>query len=437
MPTSARMGREAGLLRAGDWVEIAVSDGSVPTLRSMAARRVAGDGTVAVPDAAGGRVKVAGLTTVAAEAAVADAYRRADLAYNAVVTVRRVRVARPDERTDGTIGRFDLVRVDVRGATTAGPTAAAAGPIAVVRRVDAAGTFDVPMVGRVKLAGETEPAAAATVADAFGQVLNGERVQATVTLLEPAPAGADRMELPDEPLYPVPPALASVFYPQEVPSPSVSVPAAVPASAVVPPSRPTTQPGVYQAGDTLEVTVPDLGGQGKPLTATKRIGFDGTLPLPLIDPVKVAGLTNGRAESAVVDAYRKANILANPLVAIRRLAVAEPGDPAVGPIHRYDLIRVKVTDLANGGGEVANVTRRVDGAGEFAVQAVGSVKLDGLSEGQAAAAIADRYAKSGVLAGPLVDVSIVEAAPPDADRRDLPDVPMNAGHGGAKPAPRR
>jgi protein involved in polysaccharide export with SLBB domain len=39
------------------------------------------------------------------------------------------------------------------------------------------------------------------------------------------------------------------------------------------------------------------------------VGYDGTLSLPFIDPVDVAGMTTKEAEEAVVEAYRKAEIL--------------------------------------------------------------------------------------------------------------------------------
>ena len=57
------------------------------------------------------------------------------------------------------------------------------------------------------------------------------------------------------------------------------------------------------------VNIPDAPELPLSIGYPYPVGYDGTLSLPFIDPVNVAGMTIDEAEDAVVDAYRKAEIL--------------------------------------------------------------------------------------------------------------------------------
>ena len=84
--------------------------------------------------------------------------------------------------------------------------------------------------------------------------------------------------------------------------------AAVPA----PGPRPDSSSLLIGPGDELDVTVygaPDLSGH-------TRVGSDGTISLPLVGRVVVAGLTSDRAQQALSDHLRERNIVKDPQVSV-------------------------------------------------------------------------------------------------------------------------
>ena len=182
------------------------------------------------------------------------------------------------------------------------------------------------------------------------------------------------------------------------------------------------------AGDLICVSVGNVLGPGTTTVVPVRVAGDGTAAMPYLPKaVPVAGMSDAGAAGAVAKAYREANVVERAPVRVRRLLVAGTGDPAVvpaGPIGTYDLLRVAVGQLTGPLDAAVLVRERVDGEGMFALPYVGRLKLAGLSDQQAAAAVVEAYERDNIIKSAPVSVLRLEAAPPGAGRVDLPDVPI-------------
>ncbi|HET6251235.1 MAG TPA: polysaccharide biosynthesis/export family protein [Tepidisphaeraceae bacterium] len=197
---------------------------------------------------------------------------------------------------------------------------------------------------------------------------------------------------------------------------------AVPAVAVLPPSD---HAGKFAPGDLLDVRCMDLMAPGVETSTPSRVASDGTVSLPYVGKVKVAGLTHRQAEGAISKAYKDANLVENLQVYIRRLMVASEAPRTSGIIGNYDLVRISFGDVTAPGTELVRVVR-VEPDGTVAVPYATSVKIAGLTEDKAAAAISAEYQQHDDLSRVPTSVLILEAAPPDAATRDLPDRPLGS-----------
>jgi beta-lactamase regulating signal transducer with metallopeptidase domain len=95
--------------------------------------------------------------------------------------------------------------------------------------------------------------------------------------------------------------------PMETPAPSA---VAKPATAV--------EPKPIAAGELVQVGVPELMADGQMMVMTKRVAPDGTLDLPMVAPIPIAGLSDVEARKAIGRAYAEAQILRNPIILLAR-----------------------------------------------------------------------------------------------------------------------
>jgi protein involved in polysaccharide export with SLBB domain len=96
-------------------------------------------------------------------------------------------------------------------------------------------------------------------------------------------------------------------------------------------------------------------------------------------------------------------------VLIRRIESAVSADVTLGPIAAGDVLRLTVGELTEAWGEsVKHVT--VGAGGEVAVPLIGRVKVAGLTEAQATAAIVKAYRDRNVMNSALVTVLKVNPA---------------------------
>ena len=108
--------------------------------------------------------------------------------------------------------------------------------------------------------------------------------------------------------------------------------AAGPGSAV---TTDAATPPPITPGQSVVVTIPQLAGRaGLSATNAVRVAADGTVALPMIDPVPAAGATPAQLADRVADRYRRANLIARPTVTV---TTAPP--PATRPA---DLVTVTV-----------------------------------------------------------------------------------------------
>jgi hypothetical protein len=74
--------------------------------------------------------------------------------------------------------------------------------------------------------------------------------------------------------------------------------------------------GAIAKGEKLTVTIPQLVGPGIEKTNVVTVSDDGTITLPMIDPVTAAGLTPAELQKRVADKYREGNLIPDAEVSI-------------------------------------------------------------------------------------------------------------------------
>jgi protein involved in polysaccharide export with SLBB domain len=188
-------------------------------------------------------------------------------------------------------------------------------------------------------------------------------------------------------------------------------------------ARPTNRPGIIQPGDWLRLSVDDLLAQNKTAVVISRVNADGTADFPMLGFIAVAGMSDSEAQLQAGKAYKAANIIADPHVMVRRIYLGRPGDPAPGPVHPFDLVRIDVMDL-QAAGLSATTIGRVSSDGRIGPPQLGSIKIADLTDAAAAKVISKAYRDAQMIPGAYVKVTTLEAAPPDAEHLDLPDGPV-------------
>lgn len=90
-----------------------------------------------------------------------------------------------------------------------------------------------------------------------------------------------------------------------------------------------------RTGDVVQVTVNELVGAGVEKTNTVRVGSDGTVTMPMIEPVPAAGQTTDELSQSIARRYRDASLIAKPTVTVARAdkALEEKADTATGWAH--------------------------------------------------------------------------------------------------------
>jgi Polysaccharide biosynthesis/export protein len=82
-------------------------------------------------------------------------------------------------------------------------------------------------------------------------------------------------------------------------------------------AEPTTEPAQTIATDQpLTVTIDQLVGPGVDKTSNVRVAADGTITLPMIEPVTAAGKTTTDLQHEIADKYRQANLIPDATVTV-------------------------------------------------------------------------------------------------------------------------
>jgi protein involved in polysaccharide export with SLBB domain len=100
-------------------------------------------------------------------------------------------------------------------------------------------------------------------------------------------------------------------------------------------TMPSSQPSQAIAADQpLTVTVDQLVGPGVDKTSNVRVGADGTINLPMIEPVPAAGLTAADLQREIADKYRQDNLIPDATVTVTLgLPTTQPIAPATMPVE--------------------------------------------------------------------------------------------------------
>ena len=163
-----------------------------------------------------------------------------------------------------------------------------------------------------------------------------------------------------------------------------------------PTTRPVSQLGPILKGDLLHVSLADLAGPGVLTVRDVRVGEDGTAGLPMIGGVKLVGLTLPDAERAIERNLRDRNLIQNAQLKVERWEAAGASNAPTGPLRTGDLVRVVVTDL-RGPGVESVINTQVDEQGNVDLPIIHLVKVVGLSEVAAAAAIDRAFRDANLL----------------------------------------
>jgi anti-sigma factor RsiW len=92
-------------------------------------------------------------------------------------------------------------------------------------------------------------------------------------------------------------------------------------------------PGSVIKGQTLTVTIPQLVGPGIEKTNLVKVADDGSISLPMIDPLQAVGITPGELEQRIAAKYREANLIPDAKVTITAGPSTQPTSlPATQPL---------------------------------------------------------------------------------------------------------
>ncbi|HYE18364.1 MAG TPA: polysaccharide biosynthesis/export family protein [Tepidisphaeraceae bacterium] len=157
--------------------------------------------------------------------------------------------------------------------------------------------------------------------------------------------------------------------------------------------------GTIEPRDLLRLTIGE-GGVVE-LSRRVRVDADGMARVPFLPPVKLAGRTTADAERALATALREAQVMRAAVVRAWRVEAGSRLADEGGPIARGDVLSVTIGELLGAGTET-ELRPRVGSDGVATLPYVGAVKVFGLTEAKAEAAVAKALADAGVIRTPQV-----------------------------------
>jgi protein involved in polysaccharide export with SLBB domain len=162
--------------------------------------------------------------------------------------------------------------------------------------------------------------------------------------------------------------------------------------------------------DLLHVSIADLTGPNVTTHFSVRVDGRGRISLPYVREVDLSGMTFPEAEVQIVAAYRDAHILESGQVAVQRTEKAANASLPAGPIVIGDTLVVRIWDLEGPGVETAQ-TWTVDPEGCIDLPRIGKLKLQDLTEFEAADFISRSYDDAKVIERAMV--TVLRVAPGD------------------------
>jgi hypothetical protein len=93
-----------------------------------------------------------------------------------------------------------------------------------------------------------------------------------------------------------------------------------------------TPPNSIFKGQTLTVIIPQLVGPGIDKTNVVKVADDGSISLPMIDPLQAVGITAGELEQRIAAKYHEANLIPSATVTVSAAAATQPATmPSTNP----------------------------------------------------------------------------------------------------------
>jgi protein involved in polysaccharide export with SLBB domain len=167
--------------------------------------------------------------------------------------------------------------------------------------------------------------------------------------------------------------------------------------------------GPAAAGELLEVSIPDLVGPGVQTRHLARVQEDGRIAIPMVERgVKVEGMRERDVAEAVSNAYRDAGLIERAEVFVLKVESAEEPSIAVGPVGAGDLLIVTVYDIPTPGVEMVTPVR-VGGDGTAYLPFVGPVRMQDMTEIDAAAAVTRAFLNKNLAKNAAASVLRVES----------------------------
>lgn len=178
-----------------------------------------------------------------------------------------------------------------------------------------------------------------------------------------------------------------------------------------PTTRPVSQLGPIIKGDSLHVSIADLAGPGLLTVRDVRVDSDGKVGIVMVGPVSLVGLTLPDAARSIAKELQTKNLIRNAQVTVERWEAAATSNAPSGPLRTGDFVRIVLSDLRGPGLETV-VNTQVDEQGNIDLPMVGAVKVGGLSEINAGAAINRTYRDANLISNAGATVLRTGAAEP-------------------------
>ena len=170
-------------------------------------------------------------------------------------------------------------------------------------------------------------------------------------------------------------------------------------------------------GDCIAINVYDLLAPNTDFADVQQIRAEGTVRIPLVGPVKVAGLTTRQARDLVEQTLVDSKVIADPQVRVGLRLSADQLAEKPAPAKAGDRLLVRICELVKPG-EDYTALLEVKASGEVELPEVGKVQVVGMSIDEIEKAIIQRL--KGTFVKPQlhvrVDPGFVSALPPFGGR---------------------
>jgi protein involved in polysaccharide export with SLBB domain len=172
------------------------------------------------------------------------------------------------------------------------------------------------------------------------------------------------------------------------------------ASAAEPAVNPA---GTIAPGDLIEVSVAGLLAPNVVTPLQVRVDAAGRAAMPRVGLIEVGGQTTDAAAARVSNAFEKAQLIRNGVCTIAIIETAAKTSVPAGPVGVGDTLRVSIADMV-APGAVTVIHAQVGRDGTVTIPLAGAVKVNGMSEADAAGAVVKSLADNKVMQDAMVIV---------------------------------